>query len=244
MFRSVAVYLDQTLQKCMRNDGGWPLQQQLASKETSAADSLQDQTLVKMAENVNMYQKKNEQQGYDKDFNADFGSFQERLKQMKNPSVYAGEEELISIVDVVEHPIHVHQSYHKNCYGDDYEQAAAPIHLKYTPEKAATGTAPKVPAHYDFLLDTLYPKAGDFVALKFGMKKWYMAQVSDIDHSIPEIEVKFMARSGNTYIFTDEQQSWVDIDKILLVCTTPDIDQRQRYIFAVKDIETIKQKMK
>ena len=51
MFRSVAVYLDQTLQKCMRNDGGWPLQQQLASKETSAADSLRNQTLVKMAEN-------------------------------------------------------------------------------------------------------------------------------------------------------------------------------------------------
>ena len=38
-----------------RSDGGWPLQQQLASKETSAADSLWNQTLVKMAENVNMY---------------------------------------------------------------------------------------------------------------------------------------------------------------------------------------------
>ena len=80
MFRSVAVYLDQTLQKCMRSDGGWPLQQQLASKETSAADSLWNQTLVKMAENVNMYQEKNEQQGYDKDFDVDFGSFQKQLK--------------------------------------------------------------------------------------------------------------------------------------------------------------------
>ena len=197
-----------------------------------------------MVENVNMYQEKNEQQDYDKDFDVDFGNFQKRLKQMKNPSVYAGEEELISTVDVVEHPIHVHQSYHKNCYGDDYKQAAAPIHLKYTPEKAATATTPKVPVHYDLLLNTLYPKTGDFVALKFGMKKWYMAQVSDIDHSIPEIEVKFVAPSGNTYIFTDEQQSWVDIDKILLVCTTPDIDHKQRCIFAVKDIETIKQKMK
>ena len=89
---------------------------------------------------------------------------------MKNPSVYAGKEELISIVDVVEHPIHVHQSYHKNCYGDDYKQVAAPVHSKYTPEKAATTTTPKVPAHYDLLLDTLYPKTGDFVALKFGIK--------------------------------------------------------------------------
>ena len=95
---------------------------------------------------------------------------------MKNPSVYAGEEELISIVDVVEHPIHVHQSYNKNCHGDDYKQAAAPTHLKYTPEKVATATTPKIPAHFDLLLDTLYPKTGDFVALKFGMKKWYMTK--------------------------------------------------------------------
>ena len=106
-----------------------------------------------MAENVNMYQEKNEQLSYDKDFDVEFGSFQTQLKQMKNPSVYAGEEELISIVDVAEHPIHVHQSYHKNCYGDDYKQVAAPIHLKYTPEKVATATAPKVPAHYSLPKD-------------------------------------------------------------------------------------------
>ena len=173
MFRSVAVYLDQTLQKCMRS-GSWPLQQQLASKETSAADNLQNQTLAKMVENEEIYQKKNEEQGYDKDFDANFGNFQERLKQMKNPSVYAGEEELMALVDVVLHPIHVHQSAHKNCYEDVCEQAAAPTHLRFTPENAATGNTPKVPAHYDLLLDTLYPKTGDFAGLKFGRKKWYL----------------------------------------------------------------------
>ena len=53
-----------------------------------------------------------------------------------------------------------------------------------------------------------------------------------------------MAPSGNTYIFTDEKSSWIDIVKILLVCSAPDIDHRERYIFARKDIETIEQKMK
>ena len=42
-----------------------------------------------MVENEEIYQKKNEEQGYDKDFDGDFGNFQEELKQMKNPSVYA-----------------------------------------------------------------------------------------------------------------------------------------------------------
>ena len=90
----------------------------LQLKETSAADNLWNQTLAKMVENKEIYQKKNEEQGYDKDFDGDFGNFQARLKQMKNPSVYAGEEELMALVDVVEYPIHVHQSAHKNCYGD------------------------------------------------------------------------------------------------------------------------------
>ena len=126
----MAVYIDQTLQKCTRSVGDWSLQQQLASKETPAADNLQSQTLAKMVENEEICQKKNEEQGYDKDFDADFENFQE----------------LMALVDVVEHPIHVHQSAHENCYGDVYEQAAAPIHLKFTPEKAAIGNTPKVPA--------------------------------------------------------------------------------------------------
>ena len=75
-----------------------------------------------------------------------------------------------ALIYVVEHPIPVHQSARKNYYGDVYEQTAAPIHLKFTPEKAAIGNTPKVPAHYNLLLDTLHPKTGDFVGLKFGRK--------------------------------------------------------------------------
>ena len=71
-----------------------------------------------------------------------------------------------------------------------------------------------------------------------------MAQVSDVDHSIPEIKLKFMMPSDNTYIFTDEESSWIDMEKIVHLCSTPDIDHRQRYIFIKQDIETIKHKIK
>ena len=53
--------------------GGWPLQQQITSKETSAADNLRNQILAKIVENEEIYQKTNEEQGHDKDIDADFG---------------------------------------------------------------------------------------------------------------------------------------------------------------------------
>ena len=50
------------------------------------------------------------------------------------------------------------------------EQTASPIHLKYSPEQKATASTPKHAAHFDLLLDVLYPKTGDFVAIKGGRK--------------------------------------------------------------------------
>ena len=52
-----------------------------------------------------------------------------------------------------------------------------------------------------------------------------MAQVSDIEQSIPEIKLKYMMSSGNTYIFTDDKSSWIDMEKIVHLCSTPDTDK-------------------
>ena len=71
------------------------------------------ETISKMIENEKSYEQKNEEQGFDKHFDVDFGTFQERIKQMENPFVYAGEPELMALVDVVQHPIYVHQITHK-----------------------------------------------------------------------------------------------------------------------------------
>ena len=57
------------------------------------------------------------------------------IKQMENPSEHAGEQELMALVDVVQHPIYVHQITHKNCFGETCRQTASPVHLKYSPEQ-------------------------------------------------------------------------------------------------------------
>ena len=144
---------------------------------------------------------------------------------------------------MVEHPIHVFEPSAKYCYREIFQEKAAPIHLKYTAE-AISADRKRIPAHCDLLIDPLYPKTGDFVAAKFGRSTWYVAQVADIDHSVPEIEVNFMTKSGNTYIFTDELPSWVDLEKIMHICDTPDIDHRFWYIFAKKAIDIIESKLK
>ena len=243
MFCSVAAYLEQAIQKCKRSDCGWPMLQENSTKERSSVDNLRKATVQKIAEMLSMYKEKNEVMGYPKHFDSVFGNIQERLKEMKNSSIYAGESELRVLPYVVEHPIHVFQPSAKYCYGEVFQEKAAPIHLKYTAE-AISADGKRIPAHYDLLIDPLYPRTGDFVGTKFGRSTWYMAQVADIDHSVPEIKVKFMTKSGNTYIFTDEQPSWVDLEKMMHICDTPDIDHRFRYIFAKKDIDIIESKLK
>ena len=68
-----------------------------------------------------------------------------------------------------------------------------------------------------------------------------MSQVTNIDHSMPEIERKFMVRFGSTFNVTDEQPSWIDLQK---VCDSPDIDNRLRYIFATKGVDIIETKLR
>ena len=80
MFRSIAVYLDQSLQKCKRSDLGWPQLPQLATKETRKADKLRREIISKMIKIEKSYQQRNEEQGFDKHFDVDFGTFQEQIK--------------------------------------------------------------------------------------------------------------------------------------------------------------------
>ena len=54
---------------------------------------------------------------------------------------------------------------------------------------------------------------------------------------------KNMIPSGNKYIFLAEEPSWQGIDKILYICSTPDIDHRERYVFPKKDTDAIKAKI-
>ena len=58
MFRSIAVYLDQTIQKCKRTDLGWPMLPENATTETTSADKLRKYTVEKMAEMLDIFEEK------------------------------------------------------------------------------------------------------------------------------------------------------------------------------------------
>ena len=68
------------------------------------------------------------------------------------------------------------------------------------------------PGHYDLLLTTqdkseqphLTLKHGDFVVVKVGPTKWYMAHVIRTDNYVKVIEVKFMSKTGSKFSFTEE----------------------------------------
>ena len=77
-----------------------------------------------------------------------------------------------------------HPSDDKNC-----------IHLLYYPDK------PGQAGHYDILVP-LALAVGDFVAVQLSKRKWYMAQITNIDGG--ETEVKYMKQSADKFIFSDE----------------------------------------
>ena len=87
---------------------------------------------------------------------------------MENPSVYAGEPELMALVDVVQHPIYFHQILTKIVLEKIVSKLLllfiSSIHLS----KKTTASTPKQAAHYGLLLDVLYPKTRAFIAIKGG----------------------------------------------------------------------------
>ena len=148
---------------------------------------------------------------------------------------YAGELEIIALVHIVQRPIVVHYEYTgtSQMFGETYQDPSDDkncIHLLYYPDK------PGQAGHYDILVP-LALAVGDFVAVQLAKRKWYMAQITNIDGG--EIEVKYMKQSADKFIFSDEAESWVGRDQIIHKCKVPEIRHRERYEFANRDIARI-----
>ena len=109
LFRAVAVSMDPVLIKCSRIIMGWPCNREIADKETKEADGLRLNTVRVMYENKDLYASTSKEMGFTDIYDADFGTMEERLKETKNPSVYAGEPELLALVHLIEQPIEVYQ---------------------------------------------------------------------------------------------------------------------------------------
>ena len=98
------------------------------------------------------YASTSKEMGFTDIYDADFGTMEERLKEMKNPSVYAGEPELLALVDLIEQPTEVYQPDDSTVmfgedstamfgedstamFGEAFLKSARKVNLIYTPQK-------------------------------------------------------------------------------------------------------------
>ena len=136
LFRAAAVSMDPALIKCSRTIMGWPCNREIADKETKEADGLRMNTVRVMYENKDLYASTSKEMGFTDIYDADFGTMEERLNEMKNPSVYAVEPELLALVHLIEQPIEVYQPDGSTVmFGEAFLKSARKVNLIYAPEK-------------------------------------------------------------------------------------------------------------
>ena len=93
-----------------------------------------------MYENKDLYASTSEEIGFTDIYDADFGTMEERVKEMKNLSVSAGEPELLALVHSIEQPTEVYQPDDSTVmFGEAFLKSAREVNLIYTPEKTEKG---------------------------------------------------------------------------------------------------------
>ena len=232
LFRAIATAVDNDLLNCCRSIVGWPLNDMQAQKETNSAKKLRDSTVKLWKENRQVYESHAEELGFTPFVTEDLTT---RMERIMKGAEYAGEPEIIALVHIVQCPIVVHYEHTgtSQMFGETYQDPSDDkncIHLLYYPDK------PGQAGHYDRLVP-LALAVGDFLAVQLAKRKWYMAQITNIDGG--EIEVKYMKQSADKFIFSDEAESWVARDQIIHKCKVPEIRHRERYEFANRDIASI-----
>ena len=196
------------------------------------------------------YASTSKEMGFTDIYDADFGTMEERLKEMKNPSVYAGEPELLALVDLIEQPTEVYQPADSTVmfgedstamFGEAFLKSARKVNLIYTPKKTENGK--KVPAHYDLLHNELYPGVSDFVALRAGKTTWHIAKVLMLtmkDGGRGKLHEEVWA-----FFYLCRRKALMDRNgPIIHLCTMPGINNRQRYLFEKDDLELINKIMR
>ena len=145
-------------------------------KETQAADKLREETVLMLRENAKLFHSSWRDMGMDVSFDADYGTLDSRLTEMSNPSTYGGELELLALMHVIKQPIVVHNLAGEVKFGEAFDKVVTAVHLRYSPEKQGKANQVASPGHYDAMIDELYAKVGDFIAVRAGRNKWYPVQ--------------------------------------------------------------------
>ena len=175
----------------------------------------------------------------------EYGSLDSRLKEMEKNSVYCGQPEILAFTHVLERPIVVHfENQDKTTeFGGLFN--SQPCHILCYPEEKDEQGQQKRAGHYDLLRGVrcqVY-SIGDFVAVRAGKSKWYMAIISELDNDTEQVKLNFMERSGSLFSFSDEEEKWVSMSTIIHKCSVPCMDGRMRYSFDAVDIKNIQEKM-
>ena len=245
LFRAIASGITTTLISCERNEGGYPVDKVHTAMEAKLASELRSKAVDMLRSNRELCQSNAEDIGLDQLWEGDeYGSLDSRLKEMEKNSVYGGQPEILALTHVLERPIVVHfENQDKTTeFGGFFN--SQPCHILYYPEEKDEQGQQKRAGHYDLLRGVRCQvfSIGDFVAVRAGKSKWYMAIISEFDNDTEEVKLNFMERSGSLFSFSDEEEKWVSMSTIIHKCSVPCMDGRMRYSFDAVDIKNIREK--
>ena len=231
-----------TLIFCERNEGGYPVDKVHAAMEAKLASELRSKAVDMLRSNRELCQSHAEDIGLDYLWEGDeYSSVDSRLKEMEKNSVSGGQPEILALTHVLVRPIVVHfENQDKTTeFGRFFN--SQPCHILYYPEEKDKQGQQKRAGHYDLLRGVrcqVY-STGDFVVVRAGKSKWYMAIISELDNDTEEVKSNFMERSGSLFSFNDEEEKWVSLSTIIHKCSVPCMDGRIGYLFDAVDIKNI-----
>ena len=80
---------------------------------------------------------------------------------------------------------------------------------------------------------------GDYVAVRSETNDWFMCVISEINDSSKEVSVRFIRKSGQYFLLSENSEKWFPKSAIFHRCSIPSIDNRMRYSFDAIDIKGI-----
>ena len=251
LFRAITCEENNNLLSCARNEGGYPLDAQCADLEKRSAHELRLRTVSMLRSSKELIENHAKDLGLEYLWDT-YGSMEKHSEQMEKNSEYGGQPELLALTHVLERPIvfHYKDSTKTTEFGECFASQPSIHLLYYEEEKDDQGN--QIKAGHDNLLKRVVLLSqegslfaiGDYVTVRFGKSKWYMAIITEVDNETEEVKLNFMEKTGKLFAFSEEEEKWLAMSTIIHKCSVPSMDGRMRYSFDAIDIKLITEKMK
>ena len=93
-------------------------------------------------------------------------------------------------------------------------------------------------------LESTWKWKGDYVAVCSETNDCFMCVISEINDRSTEVKVRFMRKSGQYFLPSENLEKWFPKSAIFHTCFIPSIDNRMRYSFDAIDIKGTCDKIK